>query len=291
MDIYEDYNLFCEASVSGCREKFGKELWSIMFGSGEEPDTKTEKDYMDLLVDFIDGDFVGGDGSMTRLFKAFQEMKACEEHFTNRNIITRPAKNTWVYRGSRVVIRGSIAEALGQIDDIFNLKSPPNVDLKVGKTRLTKGRRIMYQPRSPIQSWTSNVDITETFIRDVGDGSGFEIAVLRMEIEQDIEDNPKNKDRIIDSILKDRSFLKGGMDVMILYETKIGMDPDSWLFNEQITNNVSTELSNVGKHENEVIRISKEPIRCNTYIDSEFIIQARRLYKLLDVDIVEVGEE
>ena len=179
MSIYDDWNMFLEASKEDCFEKFGKLLWDDALGYGEEPDTPTETKYFDLLVRFLQGDVVAnksGDGLKGKIIQSFKKIKECQSEFDNKSVLI-PEGIQYAYRGSNLIsvrTKGTVRELLQGVVDIFPLdrleeiKSNRNNFFRTdgGIGPLIKIEQIkQYRPKSGIQSWTTEPQIAMDFER------------------------------------------------------------------------------------------------------------------------------
>jgi hypothetical protein len=136
MKIFEVYKgVLNEGQIEACVKSFGEELFSPQLG-GDEPNTRLEDRYLELIHRFTDNEY--GEETNPDFIKALSNLKKCSEQYPE--ILT--PKDTMVYRGTTIPVSYFIYNRLPIEEGEFSYE---------------------YKASSPIQSWSTNAKAAESF--------------------------------------------------------------------------------------------------------------------------------
>lgn len=137
MKIFEVYKgIVNERQIEACVKNFGEELFSPQLG-GDEPNTRLEDRYLELIHDFTDNAY--GEETNPDFIKALSNLKRCTEQYPE--ILT--PKDTMAYRGTTIHVSHFIDNRLTIETD--------------------REYSYVYKASSPIQSWSTNAKASENF--------------------------------------------------------------------------------------------------------------------------------
>lgn len=137
MKIFEVYRgIVNEREIEACVKNFGEELFSPQLG-GDEPNTRLEDRYLELIHRFTDNEY--GEETNPDFVKALNNLKRCTDQYPE--VLT--PQDTTVYRGVTLPITYFI-----------NNRLPISMD---------KEYPYIYKASSPLQSWSTSAKASESF--------------------------------------------------------------------------------------------------------------------------------
>lgn len=225
--LYE--HLLTETAVEACVKQFGKSLFADQL-SGNEPNTRTEDNYVDLIKRFTDNEY--GESLSGDFMKAAQNLKGCMDTYPE---VLIPEK-TNIYRG--LVI---------PLDYFINKRQPIDLNNWFDYT---------YKAPNKIQSWSESLDVAENF------GSHDNINEIARNIffkklnnlDQNLN-TPEGRKKLLQYVYNN--------DVTVGFVLQYVTNKKDFLFKAKYFSKISEAPA-----EEEVLRISNNPINVKAKLNS-----------------------
>lgn len=216
-------------NIESCFKKFGSELFDDELG-GTEPNTPTERSYVDLIRDFTDNQY--GEAIIPEFKVAIKGLHSCMAAYPE---VLHP--EGIVYRGSRLPFKYFY-----------------NNYANIGSNGVFP---YIYKAKSLIQSWTDSEDIA------IGFGYGDNYTNMNEFLERvldmiegksydSLDDSQKIK--MLTKAIDRHNFLSQPVEFVISHKAS----PDEFLFKSKYFD----KISSMSHEENEVLRINKAPLNC-----------------------------
>ena len=245
--LYE--SVIGEGKSMSCIVKFGKELFDPQLsrdGGEIEPNTSTEESFLNLITQFTDTNH--GSALKPAFVDAMTTLKSCMSSYPE---VLQP--NGIAYRGDVMTMK----DLLGQYSDIVD-------DLEKGGIF-----DFTYQPKSIIQSWTSDKGAAEDFAKV----SPFLLQMIG--VYKKVNTDPE-------ALAKFAREVYGNLDnITVPVVIKLDSGKDDFLFKSKYFKALSQH-----EYEEELLRLSNRPTRVTGEIisllfDSVFgILRAVRQYEV-----------
>jgi hypothetical protein len=230
MKIFNLYEHIVEEEVvtqkaESCISNFGHELFGDELG-GKEKNTRIENNMVDLLKDFTDNQY--GEETNSKLKSGLKVLKSCMSTYPE---VLMP-DNSVAYRGESIPFK-YLFQNYKDINDNGSFT-------------------YLYKAKSLVQSWTESYKV----------GSNYVLNQINAKLEK-ILNTITNPDYDTLSDVEKIKWLSREIDYTNFLTYNIGVllshmaAPDSFLFKGKYFNKLSTF-----DDEFEILRVSKEPIRC-----------------------------
>jgi len=207
-----------EGQIEACVSKFGQELFSPEFG-GDETNTKLEDDYVELIHKFSGN--VHSSRIDTNMFQMASNLKKCVSAYPE---ILQP--EGMAYRGTKVTI-----------EDLLKSYNKIKEDIRLGKPF-----PMIYNAKTPIQSWTNDEDIAN----DEFGQSGTLLLLLLKKFNKAKQEG--HLDEFLQHLIAHRLDTK--IPIILKYRTR----QEDFIFKGKHFNHLSS------KDEDEILRIDNRPI-------------------------------
>ena len=237
MELFKLYESLLREEVSNgvqaCVTKYGKELFAPQFG-GEEPNTDAEDDAIADIGSFTNTTF--GSRIAPKFVDEMQDLKKCISAFPE------------VLYPEGVAYRGVAIPLKNLIPVISNIN-------------LDRTFKYNYAARTKIQSWTSSYEVADDF------GSAA-VGPFTYKFIYDVMDKNLLKDKLVEFSQNESSFNTFLDFFRVPIVLKHTASPDQFLFKAKYF----SALSN-SEDEDEVIRVTNEPIAVEARIPNTFTIE------------------